>query len=83
MLAAFGGLYEDTLYMSNLFSFLAIAESAETRALTTGDRPPRVERDEKGVRFEDVGFRYPVPTKPRGRNNGKDASKPKKPEAEQ
>lgn len=80
VLAAFGGLYEDTLYMSNLFAFLAIAESAEPRVATTAatDSAARVERDEKGVRFEDVGFRYPVATKARG----KDVAKAEKPEAE-
>ncbi len=57
ILAAIGGMYEDNLYMSNLFAFLAVStESAAPRpALPAAEpRPP-----EEGVRFEGVGFRYP------------------------
>ena len=54
ILAAIGGMYEDNLYMTNLFGFLEIP---------TGDRkelpPPAVVLPEEGVRFEGVGFRYP------------------------
>lgn len=54
MLTALGGMYEDNLYMSNLFEYLAIPTAAPAR---TGTLPPG--RAEKGVRFEGVGFRYP------------------------
>lgn len=54
VLSALGGMYEDNLYMSNLFSFLAIP----TAVMAT--LPPADERQgERGVRFVDVGFRYP------------------------
>jgi ATP-binding cassette, subfamily B, bacterial len=54
ILSAIGGMFEDNLYMSNLFEYLAtpatvapvIAEPEEARA-------------EEGIRFEGVGFRYP------------------------
>lgn len=60
ILSALGGIYEHTLYMSNLFEYLAIPESPP-RMLASGD-PPKHEREgERGVRFEDVGFKYPVP----------------------
>ncbi|HKQ71190.1 MAG TPA: ABC transporter ATP-binding protein, partial [Polyangiaceae bacterium] len=56
LLGAFGGMYDDNLYMSNLFSFLSF------------DAAPRDDRKAgvvavpdgtKGIVFEDVGFRYP------------------------
>ena len=54
ILAALGGMYEDNLYMSNLFKFLEI--EVERPALVASTTPVR---DEKGIRFENVGFRYP------------------------
>ncbi len=55
ILAAVGGMYEDNLYMSNLFKYLAIP--------TTSDHvlpaPPAAVVAEEGIRFDDVGFRYP------------------------
>jgi len=57
VLAAVGGIYEDTLYMSNLFDYLSIPTTDEAPKpapeypTTTG---------EEGIRFDDVGFRYPV-----------------------
>ena len=57
VLAAIGGIYEDTLYMSNLFDYLAIPTVSETPKAapeyptTTG---------EEGIRFDDVGFKYPT-----------------------
>jgi ATP-binding cassette subfamily B protein len=56
ILTAIGGMYEDNLYMSNLFKYLAIA---------TADRPPPSEpapvaaSETSGIRFEGVGYRYP------------------------
>ncbi|HVS54231.1 MAG TPA: ABC transporter ATP-binding protein [Opitutaceae bacterium] len=66
MLSALGGMYEDNLYMSNLFEYLAIPTASTAGP---GDRvagknasngavaaAPHAER---GIRFEHVGFRYP------------------------
>ncbi len=52
-LTAIGGMYEDNLYMSNLFEFLGLPAVGQT-ALSPGQV-----REESGIRFEDVGFRYP------------------------
>jgi ATP-binding cassette subfamily B protein len=54
-LEAVGSMYEDHLYMTNLFEFLAIptgrpATSATVFSPVSG---------ETGIRFEGVGFRYP------------------------
>jgi len=48
-------MYEDNLYMSNLFEYLAIPTT--TRPQPNAITAP--ERAEYGVRFEHVGFRYP------------------------
>jgi len=57
ILTAIGGMYEDNLYMSNLFRFLAI----ETGEGTPARRQLREVADmqERGIRFAHVGFRYP------------------------
>jgi ATP-binding cassette subfamily B protein len=53
ILSAVGSMYEDTLYMSNLFEFLAIpTERVRSNA-------PAVVQPEEGIRFEGVGFQYP------------------------
>jgi len=53
ILSALSGMYEDNLYMSNLFEYLAIPTArTETPTLTPG-------RAGNGIRFEGVGFRYP------------------------
>ena len=60
ILAAIGGMYEDNLYMSNLFQYLAIPDRAGQRAAApalAGAAPTRARSS--GIRFEDVGFRYP------------------------
>jgi ATP-binding cassette, subfamily B, bacterial len=57
ILSALGGMYEDTLYMSNLFEFLSIPVRTGN-----GARPASnglVAPGELGIRFEGVGFRYP------------------------
>jgi ATP-binding cassette subfamily B protein len=63
ILSAFGGMYEDTLYMSNLFDYFAIptAASAAAGGSPTASPPPALSppRTELGIRFEGVGFRYP------------------------
>jgi len=80
MLSSLGGMYEDNLYMSNLFAFLdgtlpekltakepidapkeaagELAPDNRTGESTNGV-PPIDRRDERGIRFEHVGFRYP------------------------
>jgi ATP-binding cassette subfamily B protein len=53
ILTAIGSMYEDSLYMSNLFEYLAIP---------TDKVKPSVQVEavaEQGIRFEKVGFRYP------------------------
>lgn len=55
-LTAIGGMYEHNLYMSNLFSFLEIS-TLHQKAPKGAPLLPL--REEKGIRFEGVGFRYP------------------------
>lgn len=66
ILSALGGMYEHNLYMSNLFQFLSIPTSfrSEKSAKDTIEsiKPkslPAPSADEKGIRFDNVGFRYP------------------------
>jgi ATP-binding cassette subfamily B protein len=54
VLSALGGMYEDTLYMSNLFDYFAIPTDAPP-----APGPLALVRPEEGIRFEGVGFRYP------------------------
>jgi ATP-binding cassette subfamily B protein len=58
ILGALGGMYEDNLYMSNLFEYLSIP----TQTLAPAIAPAAPDARELGVRFEDVGFRYPDAT---------------------
>jgi ATP-binding cassette subfamily B protein len=53
ILSALGGMYEDNLYMSNLFEYLNIS--------TTKPAPsaPVAVAAEQGIRFQRVGFKYP------------------------
>jgi ATP-binding cassette subfamily B protein len=53
ILMAVGSMYEDTLYMSNLFDYLAIP-TAKPKL-----KAPALARPEEGLRFEGVGFQYP------------------------
>lgn len=53
-LSAVGGMYEDGLYMSNLFLYLAFDPGREKRVIEAA-----APRQEEGIRFENVGFRYP------------------------
>ncbi len=57
-LSAIGSLYEHNLYMSNLFAFLSIETPL---AIGRPEAPGTVglESSGEGIRFEDVGFRYP------------------------
>lgn len=54
ILLSLGALFEHDLYMSNLLRFLALPEPRPR--LPPSSEPPR---DERGIRFDDVGFRYP------------------------
>jgi ATP-binding cassette subfamily B protein len=54
VLSALGGMYEDTLYMANLFDYFAIPTGAPQIS-----GPIAAVRAEEGIRFEGVGFRYP------------------------
>jgi len=55
ILSSLGGMYEHNLYMSNLFSFL------DSTATSEAPKPPGtgLVRDEKGIRLENVSFKYP------------------------
>ncbi len=57
ILSSVGALYEDSLYMSNLFAFLLLPTAGE-RARAN---PPRTVPHGRplAIRFEDVSFRYP------------------------
>jgi ATP-binding cassette subfamily B protein len=57
LLGAIGAIYEDTLYMSNLFEYLAMDPGP---AVLLPKLEPADERSERGIRFEQVGFLYPA-----------------------
>ncbi len=57
-LTAISGLYEDNLYLSNLFEYLEQPVGGSSGTLTAGPRPG------DGVRFEDVEFVYPDASSP-------------------
>ncbi len=85
ILSALGGMYEDNLYMANLFEFLEIPTGQDGREVRekeggadgtngtkwtnaadgmvgTAEKAEKAEKAvtaEKGIRFENVGFRYP------------------------
>jgi ATP-binding cassette subfamily B protein len=53
VLSAIGGMYEDNLYLSNLYELLETPVPVVTGGATRGPRPG------DGIRFEDVSFAYP------------------------
>ena len=53
ILAAIGGMYEDNLYLSNLYEYLEHPSSIPTGHATVGPNPA------DGIRFEHVSFAYP------------------------
>jgi ATP-binding cassette subfamily B protein len=60
VLSGIGNLYEHNLYMSNLFSYLELAQANEReQQLRTRSLAPEVGTSGAGIRFENVGFRYP------------------------
>lgn len=52
-LTAVSGMFEDNLYLSNLYEFLEQPTEREAGTLTKGELP------DDGIRFENVGFAYP------------------------
>ncbi len=58
ILSSIGGMYEDNLYLSNLYEYLEEPESTVGGTATSGPSP------EDGIRFEDVTFRYPGSERP-------------------
>ena len=57
-LTSVGGMYEDNLYLSNLYEFLDQPTSMSTGVAVEGPKPG------DGVRFENVGFTYPGAEQP-------------------
>jgi ATP-binding cassette subfamily B protein len=57
-LSSIGGMYEDNLYLSNLYEYLDHGVTSEPGTATVGPKPG------DGVRFEDVSFYYPGASKP-------------------
>jgi ATP-binding cassette subfamily B protein len=55
ILGSLGAMYEHNLYMSNLFEYLAVASPA---VKTNGANGVHAHAGD-GIRFEDVGFKYP------------------------
>jgi ABC-type multidrug transport system fused ATPase/permease subunit len=53
ILSAIGGMYEDSLYLSNLYEFLEQEIPRPSGSATQGTRPG------DGLRFEQVSFHYP------------------------
>jgi ATP-binding cassette subfamily B protein len=58
LLGAIGGMYEDNLYLSNLYELLDHPVPAERGSRTEGQIPG------DGIRFEGVGFTYPGSAQP-------------------
>jgi ABC-type multidrug transport system fused ATPase/permease subunit len=56
-LASIGSLYEDGLFMSNLFAYLDIGTGGELPRRFPPLTPPRARS--QGIEFRDVSFRYP------------------------
>ena len=57
-LSGIGGMYEDNLYLSNLYEFLELPTDTVMNGAVEGPAPA------DGVRFEEVGFTYPGATTP-------------------
>ncbi len=57
VLSAVGGMYEDALYMSNLFVYLAIPTGGEAPRRVPALSPPRGRP--QAIELRDVSFRYP------------------------
>jgi ATP-binding cassette subfamily B protein len=57
ILTSIGSMYEDALYMSNLFAYLAIPTGAEQPRVLPPAKPPRGHGN--SIELRDVSFRYP------------------------
>lgn len=57
-LSAISGMYEDNLYLSNLYEYLEQETSQAKGTATSGPNP------QDGLRFENVSFTYPGSTQP-------------------
>ncbi|ACG73210.1 ABC transporter-related protein [Anaeromyxobacter sp. K] len=57
ILSAMGGMYEDALFMSNLFAFLGIPTGGEAARVRPALSPPRGRPG--ALELRDVSFRYP------------------------
>jgi ABC-type multidrug transport system fused ATPase/permease subunit len=57
-LSSLGGMYDDNLYLSNLYAFLDEDVAAPKGAATVGDKAG------DGIRFESVSFTYPGAERP-------------------
>ncbi|MGM3309800.1 ABC transporter ATP-binding protein [Anabaena sp. WFMT] len=62
VLTSIGGMYEDNLYLSNLYDFLEEEVPTSSGHATTGFHP------QDGIRFENVSFTYPGSSQPALRN---------------
>ncbi len=62
LLTAIGGMYEDNLYLSNLYEYLGHSSAAPAGRAVEGSRPG------DGIRFEDVSFAYRNAERPALRN---------------
>ncbi len=62
ILTSIGGMYEDSLYLSNLYEYLEYEAPDENGSATRGPRPG------DGIRFENVSFSYPGIDEPALRN---------------
>jgi ATP-binding cassette subfamily B protein len=58
ILSAVGGMYEDNLYLSNLYEYLGHAPAPRPGTETKGPDP------DDGLRFDDVSFTYPGASSP-------------------
>jgi ATP-binding cassette subfamily B protein len=58
MLSSIGGMYEDNLYLSNLYGFMEEPGLTDQGERTQGDDP------DQGIVFEDVSFTYPGAKEP-------------------
>jgi ABC-type multidrug transport system fused ATPase/permease subunit len=62
ILSSIGGMYEDNLYLANLYDFLEKTVPEPSGYATYGPQP------DDGIRFENVSFTYPDQEKPALRN---------------
>lgn len=63
-LSAIGGMYEDNLYLSNLYEYLEHDPVEHRRTLHDGSRATAGPAPGDGVRFEGVSFTYPGAQEP-------------------